>query len=86
MPSKVLPAMSMKRCSGGARRPPTAISVEALLVWPFRAQRAELEPPRDRDRDRPAVGTEERRRAGLHHRLLAPHAAFSVSAMRLTGR
>ena len=35
-----------------------AISIEALLVWTFRAQRAELEPPRDRERDRPAVGTE----------------------------
>ena len=35
-----------------------AISIEALFVWTFRAQRAELEPPRDHDRDRPAVGTE----------------------------
>ena len=40
------------------RSPRRAISIEALLVWTFRAQRAELEPPRDHDRDRPAVGTE----------------------------
>jgi hypothetical protein len=40
------------------RNPRRAISIEALLIWTFRAQRAELAPPRDRDRDRPAVGTE----------------------------
>lgn len=62
------------------RSPRRAISIEALLVWTFRAQRAEPEPPRDRDRDRPAVGTRvdhlpARRRAGLHHGLLAPRAS-----------
>jgi len=40
------------------RNPRRAISIEALLVWTFRTQRAELEPPRDHDRDRPVVGTE----------------------------
>ena len=40
------------------RNPRRAISIEALLVWTFRAQRAELEPPRDHDRARAAVGTE----------------------------
>jgi hypothetical protein len=40
------------------RTPRRAISIEALLVWTFRTQRAELEPPRDRERDRPAFGTE----------------------------
>jgi hypothetical protein len=40
------------------RTPRRAISIEALLVWTFRTQLAELEPPRDRERDRPAVGAE----------------------------
>jgi hypothetical protein len=40
------------------RNPRRAISIEALLVWTFRAQRAELEPPGDHERDRPAFGTE----------------------------
>jgi hypothetical protein len=40
------------------RSPRRAISIEALLVWTFRTQRAELEPPRDYERDRAAVGTE----------------------------
>jgi hypothetical protein len=40
------------------RNPRRAISIEALLVWTFRAQRAELEPPRDHERARAAVGTE----------------------------
>ena len=40
------------------RNPRRAIAIEALLVWTFRAQRAELDPPTDRDRDRPAVGAE----------------------------
>ena len=40
------------------RNPRRAISIEALLVWTFRAQRAELEPPRNREHARPAVGTE----------------------------
>ena len=40
------------------RNPRRSISIEALLIWTFRAQRAELEPPRDRERARHAVGTE----------------------------
>ena len=40
------------------RNPRRAISIEALLVWTFRAQRAELDAPHDHDRDRPVVGTE----------------------------
>ena len=40
------------------RNPRRAISIEALLVWTFRTQRAELEPPQDRAHARPGVGTE----------------------------
>ena len=58
------------------RNPRRTISIEALLVWTFRAQRAELEPPRDLDRDRARRRRVDhlpaRRRAWLHGRLLAP--------------